>query len=144
MALAVVSGDGLLTSIHAARSVGMVGGPKNRRPAKGKKKGSVRARSALVLDFDGGKEGDSSSISSSAPALAWFLAPTPDKQQQQLAGTGRRKRMANYFPERIPALAAKYDLCAGGPALQAALTHGGGGGGGIGRRYACVGGLWMM
>lgn len=134
MALAVVSGDGLLTSLHAARTVGMVGG--RRRRHKGKGKGKGKARTALVLDFDEEEDEGSSSSSSSIkagkgrrpPALAWFLAPTA------VTGTAarrrRRKRMANYFPETIPALASKYDLCAGGAALQAAMAQGGG----IGRR----------
>lgn len=117
--MAVVSGDSLLTSLHAARAVGMVG-----RPRKGK---GSRARSALVLDFDDAEEKGKGK--GKLRALGWFLAPTPTvkKQQQQRQGEGRRrKHMAWYFPERVPALAAKYDLCAGGPALQAALARGGG------------------
>jgi magnesium-transporting ATPase (P-type) len=117
----VVSGDSLLTSLHAARAVGMVG-----RPRKGK---GSRARSALVLDFDdrgdGGKKRGKGK--GKGRALGWFLAPTPTqkKKQQQQQQQGR-KHMARYFPDRIPALAGKYDLCTGGPTLQAALTRGGG------------------
>lgn len=122
ISLAVVSGDSLLTSLHAARAVGMVG-----RPRKGK---GSRARSALVLDVDDRDDGGKKKGKGKGKrrALGWFLAPTPTQKrmQQQKKQEKGRKHMARYFPERIPALAGKYDLCTGGPALQAALARGGG------------------
>jgi hypothetical protein len=172
LAVSVVSGDSLLTSLHAARAVGIVGRPRQPLSSRKGKKGKGKARAALVLDFDEaeGHGGGGSSSSSSKKArkkgkgkgkgstgLAWFLAPTPHQQhqhqqqqqqhpQQQHEEEGRgqrqkkprRARMADYFPEHVPTLAAKYDLCAGGPALQAALAHGGG----IGRR--CGRGGWVL
>ena len=155
LAVAVVSGDSLLTSLHAARAVGIVGGPRAGK-GKGKKNKKKKGRTVLVLDFDTDDAAAPAAAAAAAaaaplrakgrgkkgPGLAWFLAPRPhhhhhhhhhqEQLQQQQQGK-RRQRMANFFVDhRLAALGAKYDLCAGGPALQAALARGGG----IGQRCA--------
>jgi manganese-transporting P-type ATPase len=118
IAVSVVSGDALLTTVHVARATGVLGGAGrnvtgtdlrdlSRAPKRGKFKSKRPARGghdvAVLGEWGSGGE----------KALAWL-------------SKDRRVRLAPFVAAQVPALSERFDLCVEGPALRRALERGGG------------------